>query len=119
MNLLANENIPFLTIKKLRTQGYDVFSISENMAGITDSEVLNLAREQNRIIITFDRDYGELIFLKKLPCPPAVIYLHFVPQSPDDAFEMIEEVLKNDKNDVLNHFVTVNRQYLRKRPLPC
>lgn len=118
MNLLANENIPFLTIKKLREHGYDVLSIGENMSGITDNEVLSLAKQQHRIIITFDRDYGELIFLKKLPCPPAVIYLHFIPQNPVEAFEVIDEVLKNPDSDVLNHFVTVNRQYIRRRPLP-
>lgn len=118
MKLLANENIPLLAVKKLREHGYDVFSISEQISGITDNEVLNLSKQEDRIIITFDRDYGELIFLRKMTSPPAIIYLHFIPQNPIEVFEIIEAVLKMGESHLLNQFITVNRQYVRKRPLP-
>jgi uncharacterized protein with PIN domain len=45
----------------LRTEGFDVLSISELSPGISDDVVLKLARDQGRILLTFDRDYGELV----------------------------------------------------------
>lgn len=68
MRLLANENIPLATIRKLRELGHDVFAIREQNAGISDHDVLKLAHNEQRILITFDSDYGELIYVRYLPC---------------------------------------------------
>ncbi|MBF0158945.1 MAG: DUF5615 family PIN-like protein [Magnetococcales bacterium] len=62
MKLLANENIPLGTVRHLRTLGYNVWAISESMAGSTDDAVLAFARDHDRILITFDRDYGTTEF---------------------------------------------------------
>ena len=48
--------------------------IQEEFPGISDEEVLKRATDLNYIILTFDRDYGELIFRYHLINPPAVIY---------------------------------------------
>ena len=58
MRLLANENIPIATVVALRDAGYDVTSLFETTPGIADEKALALAREQGRILVTFDRDYG-------------------------------------------------------------
>ncbi len=65
MKFLANENFPFPSIKFLRENGYEIISISEESSGIADSEVLQKASAENLIILTFDSDYGELIFKYK------------------------------------------------------
>ena len=62
MKILANENIPLDSILLLKERGYDIKSVAIESFGITDKEVLNLSIEEERIIVTFDRDYGELIF---------------------------------------------------------
>ena len=56
MRLLANENIPLATIRKLRELGHDVFAIHEQNAGISDQNVLELAHNEQRMLITFDSD---------------------------------------------------------------
>jgi predicted nuclease of predicted toxin-antitoxin system len=61
MKLLANENFPYNSVKYLMGKGFDIKSIGMDYPGITDKEVINLAIEENRTILTFDRDYGELI----------------------------------------------------------
>ncbi|MCY3986906.1 MAG: DUF5615 family PIN-like protein, partial [Candidatus Dadabacteria bacterium] len=55
--LLVNENIPLRSVRALRNDGYDVISISERSPGISDENVLQIACADNRIIVTFDRDY--------------------------------------------------------------
>jgi len=66
MKLLANENFPLKSILYLRGKNFDIVSIGQEIPGITDEIVIPLANEQDRIILTFDRDYGELIFKKNL-----------------------------------------------------
>lgn len=60
MKFLANENLPLATILKLKASDWDVLSISLDSPSITDEEVMKIAIEENRTIITFDRDYGTL-----------------------------------------------------------
>ena len=71
---LANENFPKPSITILRDSGLNVQSIQEDSPGISDEEVINIASERNLIILTFDRDYGELIFKHSRNAPPAVVY---------------------------------------------
>ena len=53
---LANENIPLASILRLRKEGFDIASVSLDAPSITDREVIQIAIEENRTIITFDRD---------------------------------------------------------------
>jgi len=59
---LANENFPRPSILFLRTQAFKVESIQEDFPGISDDKLLALAIQKNLIILTFDKDYRELIF---------------------------------------------------------
>lgn len=74
MVFLANENFPMPSIKLLRQHEYKIVSIQERYSGISDEEVLKKAVENDWLILTFDSDYGALIFQYQLISPPAVIY---------------------------------------------
>jgi predicted nuclease of predicted toxin-antitoxin system len=62
MRFLTDENFPQASVHRLREAGHDVFDVTERMPGATDLEVLGCAAEGARILLTFDRDYGELIY---------------------------------------------------------
>ncbi len=62
MKLLANENFPYKSIYYLRDKGYDILSIGIDNPSIRDAEIMTIAINEERTILTFDRDYGELIF---------------------------------------------------------
>lgn len=62
MKFLANENFPLPSINVLRSEGYDILNIAEVCPGISDVEVVQKAISENRAILTFDKDYGEIIF---------------------------------------------------------
>ena len=72
---LANENIPLATIFRLRKEAFDVSSIGLDAPSITDEEVLQIAINENRTIITFDRDYGKLVYKYGFRPPAGVICL--------------------------------------------
>ena len=61
MKFLADENFPAPSIKLLRTKGYEILSVSESFPGITDFEVIQKAKANDSIILTFDKDYGEIM----------------------------------------------------------
>jgi len=90
--LLANENFPVPAIRKLRSAGIDVVAVAETMPAASDASVLAFARSEGRWIVTFDRDYGELIFKDGLP-PPAIIYLRQEPYPADRAADLVLAML--------------------------
>jgi len=117
MRLLANENIPLASVRRLRALKHDVLAVAETMPGSSDVEVLHLAGDERRIVLTFDRDYGELIFVRNLPCPAGVIFLRFAPATPEEAADRLSPLLE-DEQFAVGHFLVVDRDGVRRRPLP-
>jgi predicted nuclease of predicted toxin-antitoxin system len=62
MKFLADENIEREFIEALRQASFDVVSVRENYVGITDDEILQIAEKENAIILTYNTDFGELVF---------------------------------------------------------
>ena len=71
--VLVNENVPAPSIRRLRAAGIDAASIREDSPGIDDVSVLARAVEEQRWLLTFDMDYGELIYRRGLTPPPALV----------------------------------------------
>jgi predicted nuclease of predicted toxin-antitoxin system len=115
--LLADENIPAGTISQLRQRGFDVLSVREVSPGISDDAVLQLATQQQRILVSFDRDYGELIFKQGRPAPPAVIYFRLQPSSPEELTELLVWLLGDGAGSINDKMVIVRKQGVRERPL--
>jgi len=87
--LLANENFPAPSVRLLRDLGHDVLSVAEEGEALTDNAVLAKASSDQRWIVTFDRDYGELIFARSVPAPPAVILFRLKSYRPDAPGQML------------------------------
>jgi len=67
MRFLANENVPLDAIVSLREKGHDVIWIRIDVPGSCDEDILSRAVAEERIVITFDKDFGELAFHSCLP----------------------------------------------------
>jgi predicted nuclease of predicted toxin-antitoxin system len=115
--LLADENFPIASVARLRTSGFDVVAISEVARGAPDVDVLRMAREQNRVLITFDRDFGELIYRDLAPVPPGVIYLRVAVSSPEEPAQVITDLLTDSSFELLGRFSVVTGDGVRQRAL--
>lgn len=115
--LLVNENFPAPALKRLRAAGFDVVAVTEVMPGASDRAVLEHARELGRWLVTFDRDYGELVFLRDLPSPPAIIYLRQEPIPSDAPAEWLTGLMA-DPDLKPGFFITLGSKTTRLRPLP-
>jgi len=94
----------------------DVVAISECCAGWDDVRVMSLAVETQRWLITFDRDYGDLIYLRGLPPPPAVILLRVPSYRPDEPAQWLVRMVE-DAEAHIGKFAVFDGRTLRIRPL--
>lgn len=116
MKFLANENIPSVAAAMLEASGHDVLHVARACPGSSDTDILEQACSQGRIVITFDRDYGELVFRLKKPLPSGVVYLRFDPMWPTEPGEILAAVIANVPLE--GRFTVVERHRIRQRPLP-
>ena len=62
MNLFADESVDRPVVERLRQEGHDVAYVAELSPSITDDEVLQQANDQGALLLTADKDFGELVF---------------------------------------------------------
>lgn len=93
MQLLANENFPKVGVLALRNLGYNITAIGEDYQGVSDKTVMHIAQTENRLILTFDRDYGELIFKHNLKPGAGVLYLRLNEYAPEEPAHIVHNLL--------------------------
>jgi predicted nuclease of predicted toxin-antitoxin system len=113
--LLANENFPLDGVKFLRQLGYDVCAIGENNKSITDKEVMALAIKELRLILTFDQDYGELIFKLNYKPDQGVVYLRLKEYESFEPGQIVDQILRNEKLIFERTLTVVDENKIRQR----
>ena len=117
MRFSANENFPGAAVAALRQAGHDVFWVRTEMGGATDEEVLSHAVAEVRVLLTFDKDFGDLVFQTGLPATSGIILFRIPTRSPDVAAERVVNVV-NSRDDWVGNFTVVTSDRIRIRPLP-
>ena len=117
MRLLANENLPGDAINALRQFGHDVLWIRTEAPGLGDAEVLEWAQRDRRILIAFDKDFGELAFRSKLPAESGIILLRIAARSPSVVARAIVASLAS-RDDWAGHFAVIEDDRIRFTHLP-
>jgi predicted nuclease of predicted toxin-antitoxin system len=115
MIFLADENFPRPSTIILREKGYNIKSVQEDSPGITDEEVIKIAQEQELIILTFDRDYGELIFKYSKENPPSVVFFREKGNTPDFAAFTLFNLLVETNISLNGAFTVVEDKSVRQR----
>ncbi|MEY3123311.1 MAG: hypothetical protein RI993_2136 [Pseudomonadota bacterium] len=114
LKLLADENFPLPVVRGLIGAGYDVLSIAEISPGINDRAVLSLARESGRSLLTFDVDFGGLVFSHEVEPPAAILYFRSHPIILDELLTITLYAL----NEVQpGYFALIQREGIRLRRL--
>lgn len=73
MRWLADECVPASLVAFLRAAGHDVLYVSEAAAGLSDPDVIALALRENRLLLTEDKDFGDLVFRRERAVPGVVL----------------------------------------------
>lgn len=116
LRILADENFPGPLVRGLRALGHDVAAIREDMAGAGDPAVLARARSQRRILVTFDKDFGELAFRTGLPAECGVVLFRLSGRSPArDNARVLSAI--GSRGDWAGQFAVVTDTRIRMRPM--
>jgi predicted nuclease of predicted toxin-antitoxin system len=117
VRLLADENIPLESVRALRTAGHDVFAATESAAGATDEVLLERAGAEERLIVTFDRDFGELATRHARAAPAGILLIRIVPRNTDEVTQLLLGLFARSEVRWSAQLSVVDRTHLRQRPL--
>ena len=113
--IVADENIPALVVEALRAAGHEVTYISEVAPGIEDDEVLERARALSAILLTADKDFGELIFLRLRPST-GIVLLRVGELSDEDQAGLVVALFATRGGELASAFTVVTVDRVRIRP---
>ena len=112
MIIVADESVDYGVVISLRNKGFDVLSISESHSGIEDVEVLSIAVQNQSILITEDKDFGELTYrLKKVHKGILLVRLVDIPRA--ERIEVVVETISDHLKDLQNNFSVLDKRGLR------
>ena len=118
MKIIVNENVSGSVIRALRDRGHDVLSVKESMRSESDEAVLARAQAEQRVVITHDKDFGELAFRYGLPASCGVVLLRLSGTDPQSDNRRAVGALES-RSEWEGHFAVVEEHRIRIRPLPA
>ena len=116
MRFLADENFPDAAIEVLRAAGNDVIGIGNDAPGSNDADVLARAAREQRVLLTFDKDFGELAKASPLPAGCGVILLRIPMPRPDSVGQRLADLIMA-RDDWAGHFSVIEPGRVRMRRL--
>lgn len=114
MRLLVDENISRGIVDFFRTAGHDVVYIADEERGREDSELLAIAFSENRVVVTDDKDFGELVFHQREKSA-GVVLLRLHKLTPQDRLKRIAVVWPTIERQPRGAFVVLNAKSVRVR----
>jgi predicted nuclease of predicted toxin-antitoxin system len=117
VKFLADECCDALLVAGLRQAGHDVLFVMESARGADDATVLQQAASDQRILLTEDKDFGELVVRLGLPAY-GIVLLRLNPADSAAKLARLQEVLLHDASRLPHFLVVVDADKARFRPLP-
>jgi predicted nuclease of predicted toxin-antitoxin system len=117
VRFLADECCDAILVTGLRADGHDVVYTMEAARGSDDTTVLQSAASDNRLLITEDKDFGELVVRLGHPAH-GIILLRLEPEDSDGKLERLRELIQHDSHRLAGFLVVVEPTRARFRPLP-
>ncbi len=114
MKFLADENFEPQFVERLRQEGYEVLFLDEYDAGADDTEILQIAVKENAIVLTNDKDFGELIFRHSF-ASRGVVFLRLFDLPLAERIEITIKVIRVHESELENAFTVISENSVRIR----
>jgi len=115
MRILADENFPGIAVDELRKRGHNVVWVRTEKPGIGDRVILEWAQSEERLLVTLDKDFGELAFGRDLAARCGVVLFRMKISNPRTGSMRIVDILES-RSDWAAHFSVVEDDRIRMRP---
>jgi predicted nuclease of predicted toxin-antitoxin system len=116
MRFLADESCDARVVDALRSAGHDVSAVADSMRGATDAAVLATARLGGRLLITEDKDFGEMVFASRAPSI-GVLLLRYPSSARSSLPAAVLDVVITRRAQLLGSFVVIEPTGVRVRPV--
>ncbi|MCX5977544.1 MAG: DUF5615 family PIN-like protein [Coprothermobacterota bacterium] len=116
MKFLIDESSGRAIVDFLRQAGHDVVSVAEESLGLPDLAVISFAENSGRILVTNDKDFGDLIIRSKARLP-GLILLRLQDESRENRIRVISAMLSQVGDTLIGHLVVASDWHIRVRPL--
>ena len=116
MRWLADECVTVSLVRELRGAGQDVLYIAEFAASLSDVEVIALAFREGRLLLTADKDFGELVF-RRGQAVPGLVLLRIDPGNGPLVWTRLLDAVDQFGQGLFGRYVVVDEVRLRSRPL--
>lgn len=116
MRFLADENVSHYVVERLRDAGFDVTAIGLTIPGASDGDVLAAAMRDGRILVTEDRDFGELIVRQRLEVQ-GVVLLELDRLSNVAEADRVAAVVSTNGDKLSGNLLVIEPGRVRIRPL--
>jgi len=114
MNLLADESVDGPIVERLRQDGHRVWYIAEMEPGISDDAVLDLANRDGSLLLTADKDFGELVF-RQGRLMPGVILIRLAGLLPAEKARIVASVITSRGTELPQAFTVIASRAVRIR----
>ncbi len=116
LSLLADENIDQRLVSSLRLAGISVYSVAELSPGITDEEVMKLSENLGALILTDEKDFGEIVFRKQRSCR-GIVLLRLTGVDYSRKADHVIQVIDRYGSEMIGKFVVITAERVRMRKL--
>lgn len=115
MTILADESVAGPIIERLRNEGHDVVSIRETMSGAPDTQVLAEAQATRRILLTEDKDFGEMVY-RQGAAHHGVVLVRLGDMLRGVRASLVAEAFRKHAAELAGAFTVISRAGVRIRP---
>ena len=114
MKLVADESLDGAIIQRLRRDGHTLISIAEMQPGIEDTDVLVISRNEAAMLLTADKDFGDLVFRQRL-LHRGILLVRLEGLSPSQKAELVSGAMTTHGHEMNGSFAVLTRDSLRIR----
>jgi predicted nuclease of predicted toxin-antitoxin system len=114
VNFLADESLDRQIVDRLRQDGHSVLYVAEMEPGISDGAVLDLANREGALLLTADKDFGELVF-RLGRVAPGIILVRLAGLSPASKGEIVAVAISQHIEELPGAFVVIAPTAVRIR----
>jgi predicted nuclease of predicted toxin-antitoxin system len=114
LKFVADEGIERQIVERLRQKGHSVWYVAEMDPGISDKDVLNVANHEQAILLTADKDFGELVYRQRL-INPGVILVRLAGLLSGAKAEIVAKAISSHAEEFTRGFAVITRAAVRIR----
>ncbi len=112
MRFLADESCDFAVVRALRAAGHDVVAVRDVKPGAPDEAVISLALRESRVLLTEDKDFGQLVFASAIESP-GVVLIRFPASARQPMARTVVKLVEAGTEKIMGRFVVVQPGRIR------